>query len=91
MRDQLKTGAWLTTKRLQLYPAIMLGLLLLAAVLLCVTARGDLDVFGRPLGTDFSEIWVAGVEVDQGRPGQPYDNAAHFAAQARYFGARDAD
>lgn len=91
MREELKTGAWLTAKRLRLYPAIMLGLLLLAAALLCVTAKGDLDQFGRPLGTDFSEIWVAGVEVDQGHPAQPYDNAAHFAAQKRYFGADDAD
>jgi len=90
MRDQLKSATWLTAERLWRYPAILLFLLSAAAGMLAVTAKGDLDAFGRPLGTDFSEIWIAGTEVDQGHPGQPYDNAAHFAAQEAHFGALDA-
>jgi hypothetical protein len=90
MRDQLETGVWLTPERLRRYPALLLAFLLAAAVLLLITAKGDLDAFGRPLGTDFSEIWIAGIEVDQGHPEQPYDMAAHFAEQRSHFGALDA-
>src|ERR1700753_595960 len=59
----------------------------MAMLLLAVTAKGDLGAFGRPLGTDFGEVWIAGLEVDQGHTAQPYDSAAHFAAQEAHFGA----
>jgi alpha-1,2-mannosyltransferase len=87
MHDHLKTGTWLTAERLRRYPAIVLAFQLAAMLLLAMTAKGDLDSFGRPLGTDFSEIWIAGIEVDQGHPAQPYDNAAHIAEQEAHFGA----
>jgi alpha-1,2-mannosyltransferase len=89
MRDQLKTGAWLTPERLRNYPALLLAFLFAAAVLLVITAKGDLDRFGRPLGTDFSDIWIAGLEVDQGHPAEPYDRAAHAAEQRAHFGVLD--
>jgi alpha-1,2-mannosyltransferase len=87
MHDHLKTGTWLTAERLRRYPALILAFQLAAMLLLAVTAKGDLDAFGRPLGTDFSEIWIAGIEVDQGHPAQPYDKAAHIAEQEAHFGA----
>ena len=90
MRDHLETGVWLTPERLRRYPALLLAFLLAAALVLVITAKGDLDAFGRPLGTDFSEIWIAGIEADQGHPAQAYDRAANFAEQRTYFGALDA-
>jgi alpha-1,2-mannosyltransferase len=89
MREELVTGAWLTPERMRFYPAMVLILLSVAAALLVLSAKGERDVFGRPLGTDFSEIWIAGVEAGQGHPAQPYDNAAHFAAQKAHFGLDD--
>jgi alpha-1,2-mannosyltransferase len=87
MRDNLRSGAWLTPERLRRYPFLLCAFLLAAMVLLVATGKGDLDAFGRPIGTDFAEVWIAGLEVDQGRPAQPYDNAAHFAGQEAWFGA----
>ena len=89
MREVLKTGAWLTAARLRRYPAILLILFLAAIAGLCLTARGERDYLGRPLGTDFSDIWVAGLEADQGHPAQAYDRVAHQAAQQAQFGALD--
>ena len=82
----LRDGRWLTADRLAIYPAILLGLFGLALVVLFATAHGLLDALGRPIGTDFSQIWIAGREVAAGHPAAVYDNGAHAAAQAAVFG-----
>ena len=89
MIEALRSGSWLTRERLRVYP-LLLGLGLGTALLgLIATRAGVLDHWGRPLGSDFSQIWIAGREIRAGHPAQPYDNAAHAAAQAAVFGASD--
>lgn len=89
MIEAMRSGLWLTRERLRVYPWL-LGLGLGGALLgLIATRTGMLDHWGRPLGTDFSQIWAAGAEVLAGHPAQPYDNAAHAAAQAAVFGGSD--
>ena len=56
-----------------------------AAVL--VTAQGRFDANGHPLGTDFSQVWVAGLETLRGHPEAPFDLERHIAAQRAEFGA----
>ncbi len=85
----LASGSWLTAERARVYPALILAALALAIVALALTAHGALDAFGRPLGVDFSGIWVAGREVLAGAPARPFDHAAHAAAQAAAFGTGD--
>lgn len=87
--DALRSGSWLTADRLRVYPALIGGALALAIVALAATAHGAMDAFGRPLGVDFSGIWVAGREVLAGAPTRPFDHPAHAAAQAAAFGAVD--
>jgi alpha-1,2-mannosyltransferase len=86
MLNDLRSGAWLTRERLFAYPAILLMLFAAAALVLLATSHGVIDAFGRPLGTDFSGIFTAGREVDQGHPGAPYDVAAFRSDQMRLFG-----
>jgi alpha-1,2-mannosyltransferase len=89
MIEALRSGRWLTRDRLRVYP-LLLGLGLAAALIAIVATRvGVFDHWGRPLGSDFSQIWIAGGEILAGRPAQPYDNAAHAAAQAAMFGTKD--
>ncbi|MDR3461797.1 MAG: glycosyltransferase family 87 protein [Beijerinckiaceae bacterium] len=89
MFDAARSGAWLTRDRLRVYP-LLLGLGLGGALITLIATRsGLLDHWGRPLGTDFSQFWVAGFEVAAGHPAQPYDNTAHAAAQAALFGQTD--
>lgn len=85
----LRSGTWLSADRARVYPAMICAAFALASIALVVTARGNLDVFGRPLGIDFSGIWVAGREVLAGAPTRPYDHAAHAAAQQAAFGTAD--
>jgi alpha-1,2-mannosyltransferase len=86
MLEDLRTGAWLTRERLYAYPAILFVLFAAAALALLATSHGLIDAFGRPPGTDFSEIFTAGREVDQGHPGEPYHIAAFRSDQERIFG-----
>ena len=85
----VRSGAWLTPARLRAYPRIVGIALALALVALVATSHGGVDRWKRPLGTDFSGVWVAGQAVRAVHPAQPYDNAAHAAAQATAFGPSD--
>jgi alpha-1,2-mannosyltransferase len=85
--DSLRNGAWLTRDRMRLVALAMLAVSLLGAALLIATSDGLLDLFGRPLGTDFGGIYAAGHEVLEGHPLSPFDLAAHYAKQKAIFGA----
>jgi alpha-1,2-mannosyltransferase len=39
-----------------------------------------------PLGSDFSEVWAAGILVLDGQPEKPFDPESHFAKQRQLFG-----
>lgn len=86
MLDLFATGAWLSLPRLR--RVCRIAILAYAMILLALFAGSDgrRDRFGRALMVDFSQVWVAGLWVDDGRPGAAYDNAAHAARQAVEFG-----
>ncbi|MBK9082231.1 MAG: DUF2029 domain-containing protein [Rhizobiales bacterium] len=85
MLDRLRLGDWITRDRIVALSRVILlaNVLLLGA--LFATSNGKVDRFDRPIGTDFSEIWVAGKFVLDGQPEKPFDNAAHAAAQREAF------
>jgi hypothetical protein len=86
MWASLKSGSWLTPERLRVYPALLLAFQAIAVVALVATSDGLHDFWGRPLGTDFAQVWVAGREVLGGHPEHPFDVDAHLAAQQAFFG-----
>lgn len=86
MLEDLRSGAWLTRERLFAYPAILFVLFAAAVLALLATSHGLIDAFNRPLGSDFSEIFTAGREVDQGRASEPYHVAAFRTDQEHIFG-----
>lgn len=88
MWRSLRSGSWLNEQRLRIYPMIFLGLAALAVAALIATAHGRLDASGRPLGTDFSQVWVAGLETLRGHPDQPFDVARHISEQHAQFGEK---
>jgi alpha-1,2-mannosyltransferase len=89
MLEHLRTGAWLTRERLRVYPVLLLILFGAAVLALIATSHAGIDAFGRPLGTDFSAIFTAGREADQGHSARPYDVAAFRADQTGLFGPSD--
>jgi alpha-1,2-mannosyltransferase len=51
------------------------------------TANGLNDAIGRPLGTDFSNVYAAGTLVLDGEPQAPFDPALQYAREQAIFGA----
>ena len=83
----LATGSWLTVERVRRVAAIC-GLGSIAFLLwLAVTSTGTLDWRGRPLGTDFSDVWSAGKMVLSDRPTDVWVWSKHFAVQRAIHGS----
>lgn len=87
MWDGIRSGAWLDEQRLRVYPPIFLAASALAIAAMIGAAHGRFDMNGHPLGADFSQVWVAGLETLRGHPEAPFDIARHVAAQRTEFGA----
>lgn len=57
----------------------------LTIIALFATSDGRIDRAGRPLGTDFSQVWVAGKFVLEGHPETPFDPVPHEIRQRKEF------
>jgi alpha-1,2-mannosyltransferase len=87
VRETLRSGAWLTNERVRLVAAALLIASALGFLFLVVTAHGSIDRQGRPLGTDFSNVYAAGTYVDEGNPAAAFDPVQQFAREQSIFGA----
>ena len=85
--DILRTGAWLTRERVKLVVFGLLAASLIAAVYVVATSDGLNDRFGRPLGTDFSNVYAAGTYVLDGNAAAPFDPPRQYAREQAIFGA----
>jgi hypothetical protein len=85
-RDMLRSGAWLTRERIRLVAAALLVASAVGLLYLVVTANGLVDTRGRPLGTDFSNVYAAGSYVLEGDPEAPFDPVRQHAREQRIFG-----
>jgi glycosyl transferase family 87 len=83
----LRDGNWLTPGRLRLWASAVLIASAAGLVFLFATAHGLNDYQNRPLGTDFSNIYVAGTLALEGHPEAPYDPKAQYARAQALFGA----
>src|SRR5476651_1686628 len=85
--ELLRSGAWLTAERVRLTALVLLAAAVLAACFLIATSDGRNDRFGRPLGTDFSNVYAAGTYVLDGQPAAPFDPAKQYAREQAIFGS----
>ena len=86
MLDTLRSGDWLTLGRMRLWAIAVLIASAAGIVWLGATANGLNDYQGRPLGTDFSNIYVAGSYIVEGRPEGPFDPRLQHARARQIFG-----
>ena len=84
--DILRSGSWLTRERVRLVAFALLAAFVLGAGFLIATSDGLNDRFGRPLGTDYSNVYAAGTYVLDGEPSAPFDPAKQFAREQAIFG-----
>ncbi len=85
-RDMLRSGDWLTRERIRLVAIVLLCASAAGLLYLVVTARHGIDLQGRPLGTDFSNVYAAGSYADEGRAALAFDPAQQFARERAIFG-----
>jgi alpha-1,2-mannosyltransferase len=84
--DVLRSGAWITRERVKLVVFGLLAAMLIATAYLVATSDGLSDRFGRPLGTDFSNIYAAGTYVLDGNAAAPFDPLRQYARERAIFG-----
>lgn len=93
MLELIRTGAWLSPRRRKAWCLIAGAGFTAALLFLVLTSTQGVDFMGRPLGSDFLNVWAAGQLVLQGSPADAYDYATHgqvewmhFPALATYYG-----
>jgi len=74
---------------MRIYSALLLAAYVAAIIGLLATADGNVDAVGRPLGTDFANIYAAGKLALDGEPTLAYDWPAHHDMQKRIAGRSD--
>jgi alpha-1,2-mannosyltransferase len=82
----LRSGDWCTRERMRLVAAMLFVVSVLSFVFLILTAHDGIDRQGRPLGTDFSNVYAAGTYVRDGNPDAPFDPPQQFAREQTIFG-----
>ena len=85
--DTLRTGHWLTRERVRLWSLAVLAASAIGLAFVIATSDGLNDYQGRPLGTDFSNVYAAGSYVLDGRAAAPFDWPAQHAREQSIFGA----
>ena len=85
-RDMLRSGDWLTRERTRLIAVALLLASAIGFLYLVVTAHGAVDRQGRPLGTDFSNVYAAGTSVNEGNAVAPFDPPQQYAREQAIFG-----
>jgi hypothetical protein len=81
--DFLKQADWLDEERIIGYGRIFACLYLAMAVGWIALSPSLIDPNGKPIGTDFMNVWSAGRLVLEGEPGAAYDYGRHYEVQAR--------
>lgn len=81
MTPFLSSDRFVTRARARLTAMMVLAATVIGAILLFATAHGTVDAMGRPLGTDFSNVWTAGWMANHGQAAQAWDWAAHYGVQ----------
>ena len=82
----LRSGSWLTRERIRLVAAALLIASAAGFLFLVVTAHGAVDLQGRPLGTDFSNVYAAGAYGLDGNANAAFDPPQQFAREQAIFG-----
>jgi alpha-1,2-mannosyltransferase len=85
----LRSGQWLTGSRVRGYSLILLGICVIAVAGWIALSDGLIDRNGKPIGTDFSNVYAAGALTLKGRPAEAYVPSLQHAAEKAVFGGRE--
>jgi len=81
----LRDAEWLNAPRARAWCGALAAASVVIAVFYLATLRGGLDLWGKPLGTDFISFWTAGNAIRSDQPGAVYDPGRHAVAEHVLF------
>ncbi len=84
--DILRSGGWLSRERIRLVAVTLVVASAAGLLFLVATSHGAVDRQGRPLGTDFSNVYAAGTYVLDGNANAAFDPPQQFAREQAIFG-----
>jgi alpha-1,2-mannosyltransferase len=87
--QSVRSGDWLTAARARGYSLILLSIAVIAMTGWIALSDGLIDRNGKPVGTDFSNVYAAGELTWQGKPADAYDPSLQHAAEKATFGGRE--
>ncbi|WP_315835381.1 glycosyltransferase family 87 protein [Bradyrhizobium prioriisuperbiae] len=87
--QSLRSGGWLTPARVCGYSLLLLGMTLAGLLAWVALSDHGIDRNGKPLGTDFSNVYAAGVLTLSGQAADAYDPPRQYAAERAVFGGRE--
>ncbi|MDJ0943832.1 MAG: glycosyltransferase family 87 protein [Kiloniellales bacterium] len=87
--ERLRQAEWLNARRVRAYAWIFLAVQVAGMIAWIALSDGLFDAKGKPIGTDFANVWSAGALAVEGRPKAAFDPAQHYEAQQRLFGRED--
>lgn len=86
IRAALRSGDFLDRARIVRIAAALLVASAIGLGVLILGSDGLHDYKGRPLGSDFANVWSAGKMALEGRAAEAFDPPTHYAEQERLFG-----
>jgi hypothetical protein len=86
--QSVRSGGWLTAERARGYSLILLAIAVIAMAGWIAMSDGLIDRNGKPIGTDFSDIYAAGELTWRGKPADAYNPALQHEAEKATFGGR---
>jgi hypothetical protein len=84
--SSLRDARFLSERVLRAYPVMLMAGFAAAILFLGFTAHGVNDYAGRPLGTDFSNIYVAGLTALKGNAASVFDIKSQWSGEQALFG-----
>ena len=81
MLAALRDASWLTADRARAWARTLGAMTVLTLLTWLVLSHGGVDMQGKPLGTDFINMYAAGRAALDGAPGDAYHPATHFALE----------
>lgn len=89
MLQYLRTANWINNRRIALVSVIFILFGIVTTIILIATSHNGLDQLGRPLGTDFSNVYSAGKMVLDDRAAEAYTPIEQANVQQALFNDPD--
>ncbi len=82
----LRSGEFCTRERVRTYGLISFCIIVISIAWLVLQSDNNLSPDGKPLGTDFAQVYVAGQTSHNGNPADIWDPRIHYGDLDAFFG-----